>query len=78
MAKKQEKIRDKAVEIVKNNPDGIRLADLKKELETFFQDDSNIDENSIGNAVWNLEEKRENEIDKPARGLFTYKKIRSN
>jgi hypothetical protein len=75
MAKKQEKIRDKAVEIVKNNPDGIRLADLKKELETFFQDDSNIDENSIGNAVWNLEEKRENEIDKPARGLFTYKKI---
>ena len=63
-------IRNKAVELVKNNPKGLRYSELVRELHNIFPD---VPLKSIPASVWNLDLTRSKEIYKPTRGLFKYR-----
>jgi len=63
-------IRNKAVELVKNNPRGLRYSELMRELHNIFTD---VPPKSIPASVWNLDVTRSKEIYKPTRGLFKYR-----
>lgn len=64
-----ETLREQAVELVKNSPQGIRLTDLKKKLQSMFPE---VKYNTLRSSVWDLEVTRPNEIAKPYRGVFMY------
>lgn len=70
MASRSEMIRNKAVELLKNHPDGYRYADLHRELVKIFPE---FPINTIQGSTWNLDDIRSEEIYKPSRGLFKYK-----
>jgi hypothetical protein len=65
-----DEIREKAIEVIKENPTGIRQIDLIKKLVTLFTDrlsgTTTID-SRIRNAVWNLETKSD-EVTKQSVG----------
>ena len=67
--KKKNIIIEKAIEIIKSNPDGIRYTDLVKKIHEEYP---NILPSTIRGTVWNLETQMPNEIYKPARGLFRH------
>jgi hypothetical protein len=67
---KGEMIRDKAVKLLKNNPEGLRYADLHRELMKSFP---GTPINTIQGSSWDLHIKRNKEVYKPSRGLFKYK-----
>jgi len=62
-------LRNKAIELLKNNPNGLRYSELVKELHGIFP---NVPD-SIRNAIWDLDVKRSREVYKPTRGLFKYR-----
>lgn len=70
MATKQDLIRNKAVELLKNNPHGLRYYALAEELTKYFPD---TPENTVYSSVWNIHITRTKEVYKPARGLFKYR-----
>ena len=70
MPSRRELIRNKAVELLKKNPDGYRYADLHRELEKVFSD---FPINTIQGSTWNLDTVRSDSVYKPSRGLFKYK-----
>ncbi|MBS4035825.1 MAG: hypothetical protein KGZ85_15280 [Ignavibacterium sp.] len=70
MPTKAEVIRTKAVELLKSNPDGLRYADLHRELVKQFPD---IPLNTIQASAWDLHNTRSKEVYKPSRGLFKYR-----
>jgi len=69
MATKQELIRNKAVELLKDNPQGLRYSELMRELAKYF--DMSLD--TVSNAAWNIHDTRSEKVHKPARGLFKYR-----
>lgn len=64
---KKEQIITKALEILKENPDGLRYSELVKRVKSSFDD---IPINTIHGTVWNLEVREPTKVHKPARGLF--------
>ncbi len=70
MPTKGEIIRDKAVELIKTNRDGLRFAELQRQLQRSFPDTS---KNTIDGASWNIHVTRPDEIFKPSKGLFKAK-----
>jgi hypothetical protein len=64
---KKEQIITKAIEILKENPDGLRYSELVKRVKASFTD---IPINTIHGTVWNLEVREPSKVYKPARGLF--------
>ena len=70
MTSKQDMIRDKAVELLKNNPQGLRYYGLAEELTKYFPD---TPENTVYSSVWNIHVTRSKEVYKPTRGLFKYR-----
>ena len=67
MATKREQIRAKAIEIMKQHPEGVRYSLLVNEIKTAFPD---FPINTIlGNAA-NLDEKMPTEVYKAGRGLY--------
>jgi len=74
MATKRETITDQAVQIFKENPDGLRYSELVKALFDHFGD---IPVNTIHGTVWNLYSKYPDKIYKPSRGLFRLVEFRS-
>ena len=70
MATKQELIRNKAVELLKDNAQGLRYYELAEELTKYFPD---TPENTVYSSVWNIHTTRSKEVYKPARGLFKYR-----
>lgn len=66
---KREIIIAKAVEIIKNNPNGIHYSDLVKEIHKAFSD---IPVNTIHGTIWNLETRVPDKVYKPARGIFRH------
>ena len=62
-------LRNKAIELLKNNPNGLRYSELVRELHGIFP---NVPD-SIRNAIWDLDVKRSREVYKPTRGLFKYR-----
>lgn len=69
MDRKQELIRNKAVELLKDNPQGLRYSELMRELAKHF--DMSLD--TAANAAWNIHETRKEKVYKAARGLFKYR-----
>jgi len=70
MVTKTDLIRDKAVELIKANLEGLRYAELQRQLQNYFPDAS-LDK--IANSMWNIHTTRSKEIYKPSRGLFKYR-----
>jgi hypothetical protein len=68
MPTSREKIISKAIELLSENPDGIRYSDLVRRIHEEFPE---IPVNTIRGTVWNLDT-RVLEIYKPARGLFRH------
>jgi len=69
MATRREKIIGKAIEIIKSNPNGIRYSNIVRKIHEEY---SEIPINTIHGTVWNLETRVQNEVYKPARGLFRH------
>ena len=69
MTSKADLIRNKAVELLQNNPQGLRYSELMRELAKYF--DTSLD--TIANAAWNIHDTRSKKVYKPARGLFKYR-----
>ncbi len=70
MVTKTDLIRDKAVELIKANLEGLRYAELQRQLQNYFPDAS-LDK--IANSMWNIHTTRSKEIYKPSKGLFKYR-----
>lgn len=70
MPSKRELIRDKAVELLKENPEGLRYSQLHRELEKNFPD---TPINTIQGSSWDLQISRSKEVYKPTRGLYKYR-----
>ena len=70
MTTKGDLIRNKAVELLKNNPEGLRYYPLVDELRKYFPD---TPENTLYSSVWDIHVKRSKEVYKPTRGLFKYR-----
>jgi len=69
MPTKRESIRNKAIEILKNNPKGMRWAELQKLLQTEFPD---MSPNTITGSTWNLDTVSD-KVYKPSRGLWKFR-----
>ena len=69
MSTRRETIIQKALEILKNNPDGVRYTDLVKRIKNELPD---LNENTICGTVYNLQKQRPFEVEKPKRGLFRF------
>jgi len=70
---KHKMIREKALEILKKYPDGIRYSDLIKTLQKFYPQ---IKVNTIRGSIWNLDEIYPDLVSKPKRGIFKLKEAR--
>ncbi|MBI1917418.1 MAG: tetratricopeptide repeat protein, partial [Planctomycetes bacterium] len=70
---RRETIRNKALELLSARPDGIRYAELVREIHRTFPD---ILLNTIHGNVWNLDKVFPADIYKPARGVFKAVKFR--
>ena len=70
MVSKSQLIKDKAVELIKNKPEGIRYSELMRELQKHFP---NTPSNTLTGQSWDLHIERKNEVYKPTRGLFKYR-----
>lgn len=70
MPSKRELIRNKAVELIKSSPKGLRYSELQRGLQSYFKDTS---PNTIAGSSWNLDLTRGEKIYKPTRGLFKYR-----
>lgn len=66
----REKITKRALEVLENNPIGVRYSDLFRKLAETL---SNVPQNTIHGTIWDLDKKNE-QIIKPERGLFVLKK----
>jgi len=66
---RKEQIISKAIEIIKNEPNGIRYSELTRKLKEIFP---NFPIETIRGSIWNLDVTKPNEICKPVRGLFQY------
>jgi len=70
MATQGDSIRNKAVELLKNNPNGLRYSELVRELHDIFP---SVPLKSLPASIWDLDIKRSRDIYKPSRGLFKYR-----
>ncbi|MCS7029539.1 MAG: hypothetical protein NZ519_12320 [Bacteroidia bacterium] len=73
MATRKEQIKTKAVELLKNNPQGIRYSQLVNMIYDSFPD---IPINTIQGAIWDLDVTLSSEVYKADRGLFRHTSFR--
>jgi hypothetical protein len=69
VSSKREQIRQKAIEILKENPNGLRWTELLKRLQAAFP---LVPWNTIQGNTWNLDTISPNEVYKPARGHWRH------
>jgi len=69
MPTQREKIIKKALEILRNNPDGIRYTDLVKMIKNELPE---IKEKNIYGTVYNLQRRLPYQVEKPERRLFRF------
>lgn len=70
MSTKKENIQNKAVEILKNNPRGMRWMEMQRLLARELPD---ISPNTIAGNTWNLDTIKTDKVYKPSRGLWMYR-----
>jgi hypothetical protein len=73
MTTKRELIELKAIEILKNAPQGLRTSQLINAIQDDLPD---VHPKTINGTVWVLPEKRPEEVYKPSRGLFRHVSFR--
>ena len=73
MISRRKKITSKAIEIIRNTPEGVRYSELLRKIHQEFPE---IPLNTIQGTIWNLDSRVPNEIYKPMRGLFRYTTFR--
>ena len=61
------RITSKALEILRDNPEGVRYAELVRQISTANGD---FKKNTIHGSIWNLQEQFPDKVYKPSRGLF--------
>ncbi len=66
MPSKRDLIRNTAVELIKNNPKGLRYSELMRELAKYFD----MSPDTAASAAWDIHITRSKEVYKPARGLL--------
>jgi hypothetical protein len=69
MPTRRELIQAKAIEIIRNSPQGIRYSVLVNKIKESLPD---IPTNTIHGTVWNLDTTKFSEVYKPSRGLFRH------
>ena len=74
MATRREKITEKAIELLKENPDGLRYSEIVRSIYEHF---NNIPIKNIQWTVWELHTQLPDTIYKPSRGLFRLIEYRS-
>ncbi|MEW6062983.1 MAG: hypothetical protein AB1571_01260 [Nanoarchaeota archaeon] len=67
METKHVKIKNKAIELLEKNPNGIRYSELVRMISKEFPE---IPINTIRGAVWDLDRQLSDRVYKPARGIF--------
>jgi len=67
--KKTERIRRKAIEILKDHPEGIHYAEWRRRIKAALPEANN---NTIGGVIWDLDVKEPELVSKPAPGLFLH------
>ncbi|HQI29303.1 MAG TPA: hypothetical protein PLT20_14550 [Sedimentisphaerales bacterium] len=67
MATIGQRIVDRALSVLKANPEGVRYSDLKRQIA---KQDASLKPNTIAGNIWNLEEQYPERVYKPSRGLF--------
>ncbi len=70
MLSKRDFIRNKAVELIKSNPQGLRYSELMEELAKHFPD---TPRKTIPSSAYDIHITRSKEVYKPTRGLFKYR-----
>jgi len=73
MKSRHQKIINKAVELLENNPNGIRYSELVRMISKEFPE---ISTNTIRGAIWDLDRQLPEKIYKPARGIFRIVKFK--
>lgn len=73
MTSKRKIITEKAIEIIKNAPEGIRYSELVRKIQKEFPD---TPVNTIHGTIWNLHLRMPDEVYKAARGLFRHTTFR--
>lgn len=67
-----DKIRQRALELLKENPKGIRYSELRR----FIEGDNTFNSNTVNGAIWDLDAQLPDKVYKPSRGLFRLTKYR--
>ncbi len=66
-AKVTEQIKAKALELLKQYPEGLRYTELLKQIQ---ESNTDFNPNTIAGSIWNLDSSHPNDVYKPSRGLF--------
>lgn len=66
-AKVTERIKSKAIELLEQNPNGLRYSELHAKI---LASDSSFKPNTINGCIWNLEVTFPDKVYKPSKGLF--------
>ena len=75
MTTKRIMIESKAIELLKNFPQGLRTSQLVKAIQDSLPE---VHPKTINGTVWLLAEKRPEEVYKPSRGLFRHTSFRED
>lgn len=67
MTKVTEQIRNKALEVLANNPVGVPYSRLVKFIS---ESNKEFNVNTINGSIWNLDKKYPDKVYKPSRGIF--------
>ena len=73
MSTKRERIRSKAIELLRNNQQGLRYSELLRMIKESFPD---MPTNTIEGSIWNLDVEIPKEVYKADRGLFRHTSFR--
>ncbi|MEM7718406.1 MAG: OST-HTH/LOTUS domain-containing protein [Pseudomonadota bacterium] len=63
-------IRDSAIALLREHPEGLRTGELKRHIEKVHPD---FHPKTINGVVWVLAETCPDQVEKPERGLFRHK-----
>ena len=75
MTTKRELIESKAIELLKNAPQGMRTSQLIKAIQDSLPD---VHSKTINGTIWLLHESRPEEVYKPDRGFFRHVSFRED
>ncbi len=76
MSKKiTERIKDTALELLREHPDGLRYSELVKLIS---ENDEKLNRNTINGSIWNLDTLYPDKVYKPSRGLFRLYRVQGS